>query len=130
MSSAARAGLPVKFFVLDDGAYHYMQMLQEPVYRRTTATDIARIDFAAFAQAVGLTFNQIACNADVLPGLQRAIATPGPVLTQVLISYEGREMRWLSALRSQYIKKLPNSQKVRLATRIGVRTLSRQPDSD
>ena len=30
MSSAARAGLPVKFFVFDDGAYHYMQMLQEP----------------------------------------------------------------------------------------------------
>ena len=27
MSSAARAGLPVKFFVLDDGGYHYMQML-------------------------------------------------------------------------------------------------------
>jgi acetolactate synthase-1/2/3 large subunit len=130
MSSAARAGLPVKFFVLDDGAYHYMQMLQEPVYRRTTATEIARIDYAAFAQSVGLTFNQIAGNADVLPGLQRAVATPGPVLTQVLISYEGREIRWLSALRSQYIKKLPNSQKVRLATRIGVRTLSRQPDSD
>jgi acetolactate synthase-1/2/3 large subunit len=39
-------------------------------------------------------------------------------------------MRWLGALRSQYIKNLPNSQKVRLATRIGVRTLSRQPDSD
>ena len=49
MSTAARAGLPVKFFVFDDGAYHYMQMLQEPVYRRTTATEIARIDFAAFA---------------------------------------------------------------------------------
>jgi acetolactate synthase-1/2/3 large subunit len=130
MSSAARAGLPVKFFVFDDGAYHYMQMLQEPVYRRTTATEIARIDYAAFAQSVGLTFNQIASNADVLPGLQRAIAGPGPVLTQVLISYEGREIRWLSALRSQYIKKLPNSQRVRLAARIGVRTLSRQPDSD
>lgn len=130
MSSAARAGLPVKFFVLDDGAYHYMQMLQEPVYRRTTATDIARIDYAAFAQSVGLTYNQIACNADVVPGLQRAVATPGPVLTHVIVSYEGREIRWLSALRSNYIKKLPNDQKVRLATRIGVRTLSRRPDSD
>ena len=53
MSTAARAGLPVKFFVLDDGAYHYMQMLQEPVYRRTTATEIARIDFAAFAAGHG-----------------------------------------------------------------------------
>ena len=75
-----------------------MQMLQEPVYRRTTATEIARIDYAAFAQSVGLAFNQIASNADVLPGLQRALATPGPVLTQVIVSYEGREMRWLGAL--------------------------------
>ena len=41
-STAARACLPVKFFVLDDGAYHYMQMLQEPVYRRTTATELAQ----------------------------------------------------------------------------------------
>ncbi len=130
MSTAARAGLPVKFFVFDDGAYHYMQMLQEPVYRRTTATDIARIDFAAFAQSVGLTFNQIASNADVLQGIQRALACPGPVLTQVIVSYEGREMRWLGALRSQYIKALPGRQKIRLATRIGVRTVSRQPDSD
>jgi acetolactate synthase I/II/III large subunit len=130
MSTAARAGLPVKFFVFDDGAYHYMQMLQEPVYRRTTATDIARIDFAAFAQSVGLTFNQIASNADVIPGLQRALACAGPVLTQVIVSYEGREMRWLGALRSEYLKKLPNSQKVRLAARIGVRTLSRRPDND
>ncbi len=130
LSTAARAGLPVKCFVFDDGAYHYMRMLQEPVYRRTTATEIARIDYAAFAQAVGLGFNQIARNADVLPGLQRALATPGPILTQVIVSYEGREMRWLGALRSQYIQKLPNSQKVRLATRIGVRALSRSDDRD
>ncbi len=98
-STAARAGLPVKFFVLDDGAYHYMQMLQEPVYRRTTATEIARIDYAAFAQSMGLAFNQIVDNADALAGIQRALATPGPVLTRVVVSYEGRELRWLNALR-------------------------------
>ncbi len=92
-STAVRAGLPVKFFVLDDGAYHYMQMLQEPVYRRTTATELARIDFAAFAQAMGLTFNQITDNADASSGIQRALATPGPVLTRVVVSYEGRELQ-------------------------------------
>ncbi len=58
MSTAARAGLPVKFFVLDDGAYHYMQMLQEPTFRRTTATELARVDFAALRRRDG-------------PGLQR-----------------------------------------------------------
>jgi acetolactate synthase-1/2/3 large subunit len=130
MSTAARACLPVKFFVLDDGAYHYMQMLQEPVYRRTTATELARIDFAAFAHSVGVAFNQIADNADAEGGIARALATPGPVLTRVVVSYEGREMRWLNALRTQYVRKLPNTQKVRLAARIGVRTLTPSSDND
>jgi acetolactate synthase-1/2/3 large subunit len=129
-STAVRACLPVKFFVLDDGAYHYMQMLQEPVYRRTTATELARIDFAAFAQSMGLTFNLIADNADAQSGIERALATPGPVLTRVIVSYEGRELRWLNALRSQYVRKLPNSQKARLAARIGVRTLTPKDDND
>ncbi len=129
-STAARAGLPVKFFVLDDGAYHYMQMLQEPMYRRTTATELARIDFAAFAHSMALSFNEITDNADAFSGVQRALATPGPVLTRVVVSYEGRELRWLNALRAQYVRKLPNPQKVRLAARIGVRALNPQSDND
>jgi acetolactate synthase I/II/III large subunit len=105
-------------------------MLQEPQYRRTTATEIARIDYAAFAQSVGLSFNQICDNNDVLAGLQRAIAIPGPVLTRVTVSYEGREIRWLNALRAQYVRKLPNRDKLRLAARIGVRTLTPRDDND
>jgi acetolactate synthase-1/2/3 large subunit len=130
LSTAARACLPVKFFVLDDGGYHYMQMLQEPVYRRTTATEIARINYAAFAQAVGLAYNEITVNPDVASGIGRALAMPGPVLTRVVVSYEGREIRWLSALKSTYVSRLPTDQKVRLATRVGVRSLSRRPDDD
>ncbi len=130
MSTAARAGLPVKFFVLDDGAYHYMQMLQEPVYRRTTATEIARIDYAAFAHALGLTFNPINYPPEIGQGIACALATPGPVLTQVRIGYEGREIRWLNALKSNYLRRLPNDQKVRMASRVGVRTLQRHPDDD
>ena len=130
MSTAARACLPVKFFVLDDGGYHYMQMLQEPVYRRTTATEIARIDYAAFAQGVGIGFNQITDNGDALAGIQRALAYPGPVLTHVVVSYEGREIRWLNALRRQYIRKMPNEDQLRLAARIGVRVLTPKDDND
>ncbi len=130
MSTAARACLPVKFFVFDDGAYHYMQMLQEPVYRRTTATEIAHIDYGAFAQGVGIAFNQIADNADALPGILRALAYPGPILTRVVVSYEGRELRWLSAIRRQYIRKMANRERLRLAARIGVRTLDHADDND
>lgn len=130
LSSAARLGLPVKFFVFDDGAYHYMQMLQEPVYRRTTATEIAHIDYAAFAKGVGVGYNQIASNADVVPGIQRTFGLAGPILTHVRVSYDGREIRWLSALRSHYINELSNRQKVRLAARIGVRAVTPKDDSD
>ena len=130
MSTAARAGLPVKFFVLDDGAYHYMQMLQEPVYRRTTATELARIDYAAFAQGLGLGYNEIVQNADVPAGIVRALATPGPVLTRVVVSYEGREIRWLNALKTTYLKRLATDQKVRMAARVGVRSLDRNLDDD
>jgi acetolactate synthase-1/2/3 large subunit len=130
LSTAARAGLPVKFFVFDDGTYHYMQMLQEPVYRRTTATEIARINYAAFAHAMGLGYNEIPHNADIPCGIGRALAFPGPILTRVLISYEGRELRWLRALRSTYLRKLPKDQQIRLVARIGVRVLDHHPQND
>ncbi len=130
LSTAARRGLPVKFFVIDDGTYHYMQMLQEPVYRRTTATEIARVDYAAFASAVGVGYNEIAANADLDAGIARAFADPRPVLTRVVASYEGREIRWLEAVRGQYLKQMPGSQKLRLAARIGVRAVSPADDSD
>ena len=78
MSTAARAGLPVKFFVLDDGAYHYMQMLQEPTFRRTTATELARVDFAHYAASMGLAYNVIEQNADLPAGRRHGrSATPG-----------------------------------------------------
>jgi acetolactate synthase-1/2/3 large subunit len=130
LSTAARAGLPVKFFVFDDGAYHYMQMLQEPVFRRTTATELASINYGAFAQGVGLFYNEILSNADVPGGIARALQCPAPILTRVAISYEGREIRWLSAAKSAYIKRMPGDQKVRMASRVAARSLKRHPEND
>ena len=63
-------------------------------------------------------------------GIGRALALPGPVLTRVIVSYEGREIRWLSALKSTYLRRQSTQQKVRMASRVGVRTLQRMPDDD
>ncbi len=122
-STAVREHLPVKFFVLDDGVYHYMQMLQESTFRRTTATELARIDYAALARGLGLGFNNIGHNADVAPGIARALAMPGPVLSRVAISYEGRDIRWLGALKRSYIDKLSTDQKIRMAGRLATRSV-------
>lgn len=130
LSTAARTGLPVKFFILDDGAYHYMQMLQEPVYRRTTATEIANINHNAFAAAMGVAYNEITSNQDLGAGIMRALCTPGPVLTKICISYDGRDIRWLSALRKKYLNRLDRDDKVRMARRVVRRTIEINKHND
>ncbi len=52
LSTAAREGLPVKFFILDDQAYHYMQALQIKAYRRTTATMLAQFGLRRVGEGV------------------------------------------------------------------------------
>jgi acetolactate synthase-1/2/3 large subunit len=107
-----------------------MQMLQEPQFRRTTATELARIDYGGFARGVGLGYNEILQNGDIANGIARALAYPGPILTRVAISYEGREMRWLNAAKGAFIKRMPGDQKVRSATRIAARSMKLNPEND
>lgn len=123
-TTAARAHLPVKFFVLDDGTYHYMQMLQEPLYGRTTATELPRLNYATLAAGMGLAFVNIETNEDVLGAIAGALAHPGPVLVRVAISYEGRPLRWLDALRKSYLEKMDAGQKARLAARAFTRAVN------
>ena len=107
-----------------------MQMLQEPTFRRTTATELAKVDFAAFAASMGLAYHMICHNQELPDGVARAIQHPGPTLTRVVVSYEGREIRWLNAAKSAYIRHLSGDQKLRMGTRIAARSLDRHPDSD
>src|SRR5207302_429250 len=70
ISTAAREELPVKFFILDDQAYHYMQELQRPAYLRTTATILARLDYRSFALAMGVSYQEIRSPDELEPGIR------------------------------------------------------------
>ncbi len=130
LSTAAREGLPVKFFILDDRAYHYMQALQLKAYRRTTATMLAHLDYAALAQAFGLKYIQIDAPADLCGSIEAALSHPGPVLTRVVTDYGKRPVRWLDATRKRYTKELSSEQKRRFALRLGSRALNHHPNND
>jgi len=130
LSTAARAGLPVKFFVINDGAYQYMKMLQQAAFRRTTATELARLDYAALAKGFGVGYHEIASNAELGDGIRQSLAMPGPVLVNVTASYDGRESRWFKAVRDSYVAKLSTGQKVRMGSRVGMRSLNRNPEND
>ena len=82
------------------------------------------------AQGVGLFYNEILSNADVPGGIARALQCAAPILTRVAISYEGREIRWLNAAKSAYIRRLPGDQTVRMASRAAARSLKRHPEND
>jgi len=130
ISTAAREGLPVKFFILDDQAYHYMQMLQKPAYLRTTATILARTDYRALAQAFGVAYAEIAGQADLDARVRGAVCYNGPVLVRVVTDYGKRKIRWIEAVRSRYTKELTASQKARFLARIGSRAIKGEKESD
>jgi acetolactate synthase-1/2/3 large subunit len=130
ISTAARECLPVKFFVLDDQAYHYMQVLQKQAYRRTTATILGHLDYAALAKGFGVEYVEIAGPADLLGGLHMALGLAGPVLVRVVTDYGKRPCRWIDAARAKYTKELTTQQKVRFAARIGSRALDHHPEND
>src|SRR5262249_21185175 len=73
ISTAARECLPVKFFILDDQAYGFMQLLQQPAYRRTTATVLARLDYGALAQALGVGYQHIAADCELESAILNAL---------------------------------------------------------
>jgi acetolactate synthase-1/2/3 large subunit len=123
LSTAAREGLPVKWVVLDDRAYHYMQMLQQPAYRRTTATRLASLDYAAIAKGFGVGFAEVNPGDDLAAGLAAAFCRSGPVLVRVATDYGDRKIRWVEAVRDRFTDELSAAQKARFLARIGGRSV-------
>ncbi|MBP3959351.1 thiamine pyrophosphate-binding protein [Gemmata sp. G18] len=130
ITTAAREHLPVKFVILDDQAYHYMQMLQKPAYLRTTATILTRLDYKALAQAFGVGYVEINSHAELEAKLRGAVCYDGPVLVRVLTDYSKRKVRWVDAVRARYTKELTAAQKARFLARIGSRAIQLDKKND
>lgn len=124
VSTAAREGLAVKFFVLDDQAYHYMQVLQKSAYRRTTATALARLDYAALAKGLGVGHVEIESGAELEAKLRGVLALPGPAVVSVRVGHGKREVRWIEAVKKRFTDELDAGQKARFLARLGARSLA------
>jgi acetolactate synthase-1/2/3 large subunit len=130
LSTAARECLPVKFFVLDDQVYHYMQILQKQAYRRTTATMLARLDYPSLAKGLGLSHVAIDSGADLEAKVRGILEMAGPVLITVCLDSGKRPSRWINAVRGRFTKELSTQQKVRFMSRLGARALQVHPQND
>jgi acetolactate synthase-1/2/3 large subunit len=130
ISTAARERLPVKFFVLDDQAYHYMQELQNPAYLRTTATILARLDYRSLAMGYGVAYQEIRAPDELEPRIRSALEHHGPVLTRVVVDYRRRPVRWIQAARTRFVNELSPEQRRRFLARIASRAADRHPLND
>jgi acetolactate synthase I/II/III large subunit len=130
ISTAGRENLPVKFFILDDQAYHYMQRLQKAAYLRTTATILARMDYSAYAQAMGVGYLEIDSTSKLEAGIRAAMAYPGPVLVRVIVDYRDRKIRWIDAVARRYLREMTPAQTTRFLARLGSRAVDFQPAND
>jgi acetolactate synthase-1/2/3 large subunit len=130
LSTAARENLPVKFFILDDQAYHYMQMLQKAAYLRTTATILARLDYPNLAKGLGVGYMEIDANHKLEAGIKNAMEFPGPVLVRLITDYQDRKIRWIEAVRRRYIRELTPAQQMRFLSRIGSRAIEFERGND
>ena len=123
ISTAVREGLAVKFFVLDDQAFHYMQALQQQAYKRTTATVLARLDYEALAKGFGVGYAEVSDPHTLEPDLRGVLEHAGPMLVRVVTDYGQRPLRWLQATKGRFSKELSTEQKVRFLARLGARSL-------
>jgi len=130
IATAGRESLPVKFFVLDNRAYHYMQELQRPAYLRTTATMLANLDYRALAQGWNVAYQEILGHGDMDTRIRGVLSYDGPVLTRVHVDYGRRRVRWLKAARDRYTAGLTRDQRARFLARIGYRALDPMPEND
>ncbi|MER0445860.1 thiamine pyrophosphate-binding protein [Streptomyces sp. Edi4] len=77
LATARQYDLPVTWLIVDDGGYGILREYQTDTFGATTATELARPDFAALAESFGVP--AVRTGADTLTAdLSQALATPGP----------------------------------------------------
>jgi pyruvate dehydrogenase (quinone) len=83
--SLVQLKLPVKVVVINNSSLGFVAMeMKAGGYVGTDTTDLVNPNFAAMAEAVGVTGIRVEDPADVRPALERALATPGPALVDVV----------------------------------------------
>ena len=82
--TAVSQDLPVKLVVFDNGRLGMVKLEQEEVSQPESGTVLHDPDLARVAEAIGFRSVRVTDPADVEDAVRQALATPGPVLVDVL----------------------------------------------
>ena len=84
--SLAQLGLPVKVVVFNNSALGFIELEQKSTGFVDFGTGFSNPNFAAMAEACGIKGIRLEDAADVEPGIQAALAHPGPVLVDAVVN--------------------------------------------
>ncbi|GAA5032697.1 ubiquinone-dependent pyruvate dehydrogenase [Microbacterium fluvii] len=86
--SITQNDLPVKIVVFDNSALGFVEVEMKAAGIVNFGTDLKNPDFAAVAQAMGITGIRVEKPGELRGALERAFADPGPVLVDVVVARE------------------------------------------
>ncbi|MDN4473277.1 ubiquinone-dependent pyruvate dehydrogenase [Demequina zhanjiangensis] len=86
--TAAQNDLPVTIVVSNNSSLNFVELEMKAAGIPTYATGLDNPDFAAVARAMGIHGIRVEDGKDLEPALREALATPGPVLVDVVTARE------------------------------------------
>jgi acetolactate synthase-1/2/3 large subunit len=88
LATCFEEGLPVKTVIINNGGHGMVRQWQRIIYKeRFCAIDLGSSpDFVKLAEAYGCTGIRAAKPSEVVPALEKMIATPGPVVLDVRVN--------------------------------------------
>lgn len=91
LETAVRENLSFVHCVWTDGSYDMVKQQQLLKYNRECAVSFGPVDLVQFAQSFGATGFRVSHSDELLPTLEKALKTKGPVLLDVPIDYSQNE---------------------------------------
>ncbi len=90
LATVVEQRLPIKVVLINNGGHGMVRQWQELIYGgRFCAIDLsASPDYVKLAEAYGAVGIRAAKPSDVVPALEKALATPGPVVVDVVVDKE------------------------------------------
>jgi len=103
LATAVQYGLPIVFFVVNNGMYGTIRMHQEREFpERVHGTELHNPDFAALARAFGAHGELVTTNAEFVPAWERTMASGKPAVIELRIDPDVITTRTtLSAIRTR-----------------------------
>jgi len=98
LATCVHYNIPVKIFIINNGYLGMVRQWQERLFNKQySETLITGPDYVKLAEAYGATGFRVEKEEDIVPAIQKAIETPGPVIVDFIVESMEAVFPWVLA---------------------------------